>query len=222
MKATHGGFRFIKGELVQRIEYTPFGKERFVLNSALEELPKYTGQTDDIETDLYYYGSRYYDPVLGRFIQPDSIIPDAYSSQALNGYSYVLGNPLRYVDPAGYAAEIPWDDQAAIDNDTSLDSSTGTSGGRPAQLPPDDQAAMQPSGETEGGTVVGKVGDENETKIEAKAGVDVSRLRPEITDRYQDIIDVFKQNSAPDPIITDTYQSDKHMAGSRHYTNEGG
>ena len=74
-----------------------------MLNSALEELPKYTGQTDDIETDLYYYGSRYYDPVLGRFIQPDSIIADVYSSQALNPYAYVLGNPLRYVDPAGYA-----------------------------------------------------------------------------------------------------------------------
>lgn len=43
--------------------------------------------------------------MLGRFIQPDSIIPDVYSSQSLNPYAYVLNNPLRYVDPAGYAPE---------------------------------------------------------------------------------------------------------------------
>ena len=52
---------------------------------------------------LYYYGARYYDPALGRFIQPDSIVPSPANSQALNRYAYVYNNPLRYTDPTGHA-----------------------------------------------------------------------------------------------------------------------
>ncbi|PJC64245.1 MAG: hypothetical protein CO021_05220 [Deltaproteobacteria bacterium CG_4_9_14_0_2_um_filter_42_21] len=96
-----------KGDLVQRIEYTPFGQERFVLNAALEENPKFTGQTHDIDTDLYYYNARYYDPSLGRFFQADSIISNVFQPQTINPYSYVLNNPLKYIDPSGHAIYIP-------------------------------------------------------------------------------------------------------------------
>jgi hypothetical protein len=40
--------------------------------------------------------------MLGRFIQPDSIVPEPGNPQSLNRYSYVLNNPLRYTDPTGY------------------------------------------------------------------------------------------------------------------------
>ncbi len=50
---------------------------------------------------LYYYGARWYDPAVGRFIQADSIIPDAGSSQSYDRYHYVGNNPLRYIDPTG-------------------------------------------------------------------------------------------------------------------------
>jgi len=43
-----------------------------------------SGQPYDVETGLYYYQSRYYDPELGRFIQPDSIVPNPGSSQSLS------------------------------------------------------------------------------------------------------------------------------------------
>ena len=49
-----------------------------------------------------FYASRYYDPSLGRFAQPDSIVPNVYNPQSLNRYSYVLNNPLKYVDPTGH------------------------------------------------------------------------------------------------------------------------
>jgi RHS repeat-associated protein len=62
---------------------------------------KYTGQEEDPETGLYNYGARLYDPVLGRFISPDSMVPDPSNPQALNRYSYTLNNPLRYIDPTG-------------------------------------------------------------------------------------------------------------------------
>ncbi|MEW6715768.1 MAG: RHS repeat-associated core domain-containing protein, partial [Nitrospirota bacterium] len=63
---------------------------------------KFTGQEEDAETGLYYYGARYYDPVLGRFVSADSIVQDPFEPQTLNRYSYVINNPLKYVDPNGH------------------------------------------------------------------------------------------------------------------------
>lgn len=62
----------------------------------------FTGQELDPETGLYYYGGRYYDPELGRFISPDPFIQDPEDPQNLNRYSYVLNNPQSYIDPSGY------------------------------------------------------------------------------------------------------------------------
>jgi len=49
-----------------------------------------------------YYGARYYDPALGRFVQADTIVPNPASPQDLNRYAYVRNNPLRYTDPSGH------------------------------------------------------------------------------------------------------------------------
>ncbi len=56
-----------------------------------------------------YYGSnnlygRYYDPILGRFTQPDFIIPDNFNPQDFNRFSYTRNNPLAYTDPSGHCA----------------------------------------------------------------------------------------------------------------------
>jgi len=47
-----------------------------------------------------------YDPIIGRFISPDSIVQDWYDPQALNRYAYCRNNPLKYVDPDGHAWDI--------------------------------------------------------------------------------------------------------------------
>jgi len=51
---------------------------------------------------LYYYNARYYDPGIGRFISPDTMIPGLSNPQALNRYSYVNNNPLNSTDPTGH------------------------------------------------------------------------------------------------------------------------
>jgi RHS repeat-associated protein len=51
---------------------------------------------------IYDYGARFYSPKLGRFLSPDTIVPGAGNPQAFNRYSYVLGNPLKYIDPSGH------------------------------------------------------------------------------------------------------------------------
>jgi hypothetical protein len=47
-------------------------------------------------------GARWYDPALGRWLQADSIVPEPGNPQALNRYTYVYNNPLRYTDPSGH------------------------------------------------------------------------------------------------------------------------
>jgi RHS repeat-associated protein len=63
---------------------------------------KFTGQRLDDSTGLYYYGARYYDAVIGRFVQADTIVPNPGNPQSLNRYSYVNNNPLKYTDPTGH------------------------------------------------------------------------------------------------------------------------
>ncbi len=62
---------------------------------------KFTGQELDDETGLYYYGARYYDPQLGRFISADTIVQAPFDPQTLNRYSYCRNNPIVYSDPSG-------------------------------------------------------------------------------------------------------------------------
>ncbi len=52
-------------------------------------------------------GARWYDARIGRWIQPDTIVPNPANPQSLNRFSYVLGNPLRYRDPSGHQSEWP-------------------------------------------------------------------------------------------------------------------
>ena len=85
---------------VQENYYYPFGETRVSTGSATNY--KYTGQEEDPETGLYYYGARYYDPIIGRFISADSIVPNFANPQSLNRYSYTINNPLRYVDSNGH------------------------------------------------------------------------------------------------------------------------
>ena len=91
------------GDVVERTRYYPFGK---ILEGGTSR-NLYTGQEFDKETGIYYYGARYYNPEIRRFVQPDPIIPDYYDPQSLNRYSYVENNPVKYVDPTGNFIAIP-------------------------------------------------------------------------------------------------------------------
>ena len=46
--------------------------------------------------------ARYYDPTLGAFTQPDTIIPNPASPASFNRYAYVTNNPIKYTDPSGH------------------------------------------------------------------------------------------------------------------------
>lgn len=57
----------------------------------------YTDQQYDQETGQYYLRARYYNPVVGRFLQEDT-----YRGDGLNLYAYCANNPVVYYDPSGH------------------------------------------------------------------------------------------------------------------------
>ncbi|MHC1744446.1 MAG: RHS repeat-associated core domain-containing protein [Syntrophobacteraceae bacterium] len=86
----------------QETVYYPFDETAGVQNGDVGLHHKFTGQEEDPETGLYYYGARYYDPVIGRFLSADSIVQAPADPQTLNRYSYCRNNPLIYTDPTGH------------------------------------------------------------------------------------------------------------------------
>jgi len=86
------------GNVVADLSYEPYGE---LIGSSNERFT-FTSKELDEQSNLYYYGARYYEAnLLKRFTQPDTIIQDVYNPQSLNRYSYVLNNPYKYVDPSG-------------------------------------------------------------------------------------------------------------------------
>ncbi len=96
------------GTLVGSTSYDPMGGTR-TSTGDLGTDKLFTGQRLD-QTGLYDYKARYYDPEIGRFISADTVVPNPSNPQALNRYSYVVNNPLRYNDPTGHGWGYDEDD----------------------------------------------------------------------------------------------------------------
>ena len=117
------------GNTKEAIEYHPYGTYR--LRTDLDpSFPNvnytFTDQEEDDEAGLYNYKARLYDPLLGRFISADSMVPEPGSLQAYNRYSYCLNNPVVYTDPSGHGNffEDLWDSITSSEGLTALAIST--------------------------------------------------------------------------------------------------
>jgi RHS repeat-associated protein len=83
-------------------EYLPFGED-WITEGDTKNAPKYNSQELDKESGYYFYNARHYDPEIGRFVTPDSVIDGENSTQGWNRFAYVHNNPIRYKDPTGHA-----------------------------------------------------------------------------------------------------------------------
>lgn len=84
------------------LAYKAWGENRYTYGST-PTTSRYTGQREEASLGIYYYGARWYDPALGRFIQPDTIIPEvAQGTQAWDRYAYTNNTPVQYNDPSGH------------------------------------------------------------------------------------------------------------------------
>ncbi|GIV04483.1 MAG: hypothetical protein KatS3mg016_0058 [Fimbriimonadales bacterium] len=50
---------------------------------------------------LVKVGVRWYDPAVGRFLQPDPWLGSVCAPLTLNGYGYCVNDPINYIDPSG-------------------------------------------------------------------------------------------------------------------------
>lgn len=88
-------------EKIEKTEYMPFGGTREHSGTKVSDY-KFTDQELDAEIGLYNYNARLYDPVIGRFLSADTVIPDFSDPQDLDRYAYCGNNPLKSVDPSGH------------------------------------------------------------------------------------------------------------------------
>jgi RHS repeat-associated protein len=98
-----GTVTFENGNLVSQTKYKAWGEVRHQSGVTPTEYG-FTGQfRHEDEFGLLFYVSRYYDPSLGRFTSPDTIIPkQSQGVQAWDRYAYVNNSPINYTDPTGH------------------------------------------------------------------------------------------------------------------------
>jgi RHS repeat-associated protein len=81
--------------------YAPFGEN--YAETGTTDL-NFTGQNQDLATNLYDFPYREYHSIQGRWVSPDRAgisAVDPTTPQSWNRYAYALNNPLRYIDPSG-------------------------------------------------------------------------------------------------------------------------
>jgi len=94
------------GNLVQHVEYVPFG-ETFIdeRNGSWHTPYLFNAKEQDEETGLHYYGARYYDSRTSVWLSVD---PLAERFPNISSYVYAADNPIKYVDPDGKCPIIAW------------------------------------------------------------------------------------------------------------------
>ena len=129
-----------KGAIQNSYHYDAFGavEER---QQGIENRILYTGQQYDQMTGQYYLRARYYNPVLGRFLQED-----VYRGDGLNLYAYCKNNPVTYYDPSGYECKEDGEKEIVTtnlgneiditpgENHTSTTTKPGTTGGKKSSV----------------------------------------------------------------------------------------
>ncbi|MFH0874196.1 MAG: polymorphic toxin type 50 domain-containing protein [Candidatus Komeilibacteria bacterium] len=108
------------GQIIDTTDYYPYGTISYSNTTInIGDNHKYTGKELDGETNLSYFGARYYNQEIGRFNSIDTILFELgneaqfkesagrplaihlQNPQNLNSYAYSVNNPIRYVDPDG-------------------------------------------------------------------------------------------------------------------------
>ena len=97
----------IAGVVVHRARFAPFGTRtnRPITAGGITTTPViglgFAGKWEDEQLRLNYFGGRFYDPMLSRFVSLDPASMTVGDIQSFNRYAYANNNPLGFVDPNG-------------------------------------------------------------------------------------------------------------------------
>ena len=107
------GIRNASGTLVAQYVYDAWGNHRQITDGSGNDVSdnpnhianinpfRYRGYYYDTETGWYYLNTRYYDPNVGRFLSPDTILGANGGLLGYNLYAYCNNNPVMFSDPSG-------------------------------------------------------------------------------------------------------------------------
>jgi RHS repeat-associated protein len=94
----------VNGNIIERYTYDMYGMPTFwdasgnvITESSIGNTILFQGREYSSELNLYYFRSRYYDPIVGRFLSVD---PMGYKD-SMNLYQAFNNNPVNFVDPLG-------------------------------------------------------------------------------------------------------------------------
>ncbi|MBE6683627.1 MAG: DNRLRE domain-containing protein [Ruminococcaceae bacterium] len=96
------------GNIVVEYTYDAWGKVLSVTGSLASTIGQYNpfryrSYYYDTETGFYYLQSRYYDPVVGRFLNADGIVGANGGIEGYNMFAYCNNNPIVFSDESGFA-----------------------------------------------------------------------------------------------------------------------
>jgi RHS repeat-associated protein len=98
------------GGVTKCLDYAPFGESlagnygrTATCFTSTANVPQFTGQYRDQETQIDFFEARFYASAQGRFLSPDAPLADQDPGdpQSWNLYAYGRNNPLSNVDPTG-------------------------------------------------------------------------------------------------------------------------
>lgn len=92
------------GTVVWKESYRAYGERRLNQSGSGQQQQWFHGKEQD-STGLQYFGARYYDPVVGRFMGIDPVDFQDGNLHSFNRYAYGNNNPVKHVDPNGKWAE---------------------------------------------------------------------------------------------------------------------
>ncbi|MGK5594372.1 MAG: RHS repeat-associated core domain-containing protein [Parachlamydiaceae bacterium] len=84
-------------EIAELYVFSAFGKEKILMGTTAKNPWRYAGKRKDSESELIYFGRRYYHPISGRWSTPD---PAGYVDGP-NLYCYAKNNPIFNQDAFG-------------------------------------------------------------------------------------------------------------------------
>ena len=94
----------LDGEVVQHIEYVPFGEVFVEERNNIWNTPYlFNAKEFDEETGLYYYGARYYEPRMSVWMSTDS---EELKFPNIGTYTYAANNPIKFIDADGKSARV--------------------------------------------------------------------------------------------------------------------
>jgi RHS repeat-associated protein len=128
---------------VNSYHYDVFGAVRDQAGS-VENRYLFTGREFDLTSNLYYYRSRSYDPMIGRFLEKDIASIQMRNSQMLNRYAYVENNPVKYRDPFGLFVPVEPPPEGECPEDDPSNGPGGENGGCGSNPPPEEEPGLEP------------------------------------------------------------------------------